>query len=221
MRAGRWHPLAVGPATAGQVRLSAPAATVPRWPVRVRLALLTSSRSRVAVSRWRSVAAPVAAPSATSPPAASPPATPVLPDRTRPTTPSGTLPVLSIATEHGLPIASKEDYLRAEFALDGDAFAGEIRGRGNSTWSMPKRPYRLKLTAKRAMLGMPSSKHWVLLADYADASLLRNELAFKLGQSTALAWTPRQRAVEVVLNGELQGVYTSRSRSAQIPRAWR
>ncbi len=72
---------------------------------------------------------------------------------------------------------------------------------------MPKRPYRLKLAAKRALLGMPSSKHWVLLADYADASLLRNELAFKLGQSTALAWTPRQRAVEVLLNGELLGVY--------------
>lgn len=206
VRPGTWHAIARAPGTTGALRLSAPAATIPRWPVRVRLALVRRSGARITTSRWRSLGTPVSAP-ASLPTTPQRPALPVVPDRDRPSQPSGTLPVLSVQTEHGLPVASREEYLDADFTLDGTAFAGEIRGRGNSTWTMPKRPYRIKLSAKRTLLGMPSSKHWVLLADYADASLLRNELAFKLGESTVLAWTPRQRAVEVVLNGEFLGVY--------------
>ena len=53
------------------------------------------------------------------------------------------------------PIVSRDDYLPAEMYLESNV-AGvaavngglEIRGRGNSTWSMPKKPYRLKLTDK-------------------------------------------------------------------------
>ena len=74
----------------------------------------------------------------------------------------------------------------------------QIRGRGNSTWGMPKKPYRLKLTDKQSLLGMPSSRDWVLLANYSDKTLLRNALALDLGAKLGMAWTPRSAFVESI-----------------------
>lgn len=121
------------------------------------------------------------------------------------------LPVLSITTTGAAPIVSKETYLTGEFnlAVDGDAVSGslEIRGRGNSTWDWVKKPYRLKLTNSTSLLGMPASKHWVLLANYADKTLIRNDLAFTFSNSIGMEYTPRARYVEVHVNGVPQGVY--------------
>jgi len=83
----------------------------------------------------------------------------------------------------------------------------QIRGRGNSTWGMPKKPYRLKLTDKQSLLGMPSSKDWVLLANYSDKTLLRNKLALELGAGIGMPWTPRTAFVELYLNNRYDGVY--------------
>src|SRR5690606_25699190 len=81
-------------------------------------------------------------------------------------------------------------------------------GRGNSTWGMPKKPYRIKLTDKAGLLGMPADKSWALIANYGDQSLLRNDIAFELSRRLELAYTPRQQYVELFLNGEYQGNYT-------------
>lgn len=123
------------------------------------------------------------------------------------------LPVVSISTG-GVPILDKVNYVTGMMKLDPnghdvDAYSGslEIRGRGNSTWSMPKKPYRLKLTTKSELLDMPSNRHWVLLANALDRSQLRNDTAFGLSELTDLDWTPRFQHVEVVLNGEYLGVY--------------
>jgi hypothetical protein len=125
------------------------------------------------------------------------------------------LPVLRITTDNGAPIVSKEVYITGQMSLV-SAVAGEaavngglqIRGRGNSTWDiMPKKPYRLKLTDKQSLLGMPSSKDWVLLANYSDKTLMRNALALELGTKLGLAWTPRSAYVELYVNGNYNGVY--------------
>lgn len=131
-----------------------------------------------------------------------------------------TLPVLSVDTADAAAVTSTETYLSGSYSLDPNgafdaagspysAVAGvmEIKGRGNSTWTAPKKPYRLKLAADTPLLGMPASKHWVLLANYYDHSLLRNETALYLGTRTGLAWTPRTRYVEVLLNGDYLGLY--------------
>lgn len=124
------------------------------------------------------------------------------------------LPVLKISTDNLAPIVSKDDYINAQMTLEsnvpGEAavVAGlQIRGRGNSTWGMPKKPYRLKLTVKQSLLGMPSSRDWVLLANYSDKTLMRNSLALELGAAIGMAWTPRWRSVEVYLNDRYDGVY--------------
>lgn len=125
------------------------------------------------------------------------------------------LPTVHISTDVD-SIVSKEDYvdghitittglLGEEILYEGDT---QIRGRGNSTWGMPKKPYRIKLTEKAALLGMPADKSWALIANYGDQSLLRNDIAFELSRRLEMAYTPQQQYVEVFLNDEYQGNYT-------------
>ena len=85
--------------------------------------------------------------------------------------------------------------------------SGSIRGRGNTTWSYPKKPYTLKLDKKAKMLDMPSDTRWVLLANWMDRTLLRNAVAFEIARQTSLAWTPRGEFVELVVNGRHVGNY--------------
>ncbi len=123
-----------------------------------------------------------------------------------------TLPVLDLNTDGSAPIVSKEDYIKGSFVLSGTGLTPasgtlEVRGRGNSTWAWPKKPYRLKLTTSTSLLGMPASKHWVLLANYADKTLMRNDIAFMFSNSVGLEYTVRNQYVELNLNGVYQGVY--------------
>ena len=83
-----------------------------------------------------------------------------------------------------------------------------IRGRGNSTWSFPKKPWKVKLKEKASLLGMPADKEWALLANYSDRTLMRNLVAMRLSEMCGFSWTPRMRSVEVYLNNKYQGVYT-------------
>ena len=53
----------------------------------------------------------------------------------------------------------------------------EFRGRGNSTWSMPKKPYRFKMAKKASLAGMPKAKTYALIANYIDCTLMGNAIA--------------------------------------------
>jgi len=85
----------------------------------------------------------------------------------------------------------------------------DIKGRGNTTWNdHPKKPYSLKFTNSISLQGMPSHRRWNLLANHADKTLLRTEVAFRLGGIfNNLAWTPRSEQVDVYLNDKYCGVY--------------
>lgn len=127
------------------------------------------------------------------------------------------LPILWIETEGREEIVSTEDYLNAHFRLVEDVCSpsagaiteadGHIRGRGNSTWNAPKRPYRLKFDEKVGFLGEAKDKSWVLLANYFDKTVLRNSTAFYLSEISNLDYTPRFHFVEVMLNGQYCGTY--------------
>ena len=135
---------------------------------------------------------------------------------------SGTLPVMFIETENNEPITSTETYINASYRLDNmgiddiepiatadSMFAMQIRGRGNYTWrDFEKKPYRIKLDKKAALLGMNKSKHFALLAHADDnMAFLRNTIGFELSRRIGLAYTPAQQPVEVVLNGDYIGLY--------------
>lgn len=82
-----------------------------------------------------------------------------------------------------------------------------IKGRGNSTWGMPKKPYNIKLDEKADLFGMGKNKKWSLIANYADPSLLRNCLAYLAAENAGVPYTPKFTPVDVYINGEYMGAY--------------
>ena len=85
----------------------------------------------------------------------------------------------------------------------------QIRGRGNSTWGLAKKPYRLKFNEKVRLLGpdRAKAKNWVLMANHADKTLLRNAVASSIGTALGQPFTPGARFVDVVLNDKYIGCY--------------
>ncbi len=124
------------------------------------------------------------------------------------------LPVIRIDTQARAAVLDKDTYVPGTLTLDPNgsddaAYSGaaQFKVRGNSTAVADKKPYKIKLDKKAPILGMESEKDWVLLANWYDRSNLRNHAAFAFGQATDLPWTPHDRFVEVVLNGEYRGIY--------------
>lgn len=125
------------------------------------------------------------------------------------------LPVVIINTPNAAPIVSKEEWtdeslmtiLNENLTID---FKGSlsVKGRGNSTWTFPKKPYALKLDTKSKILGMSKHKRFILLANFQDKTLIRNALAFDIARMTeGMDWAPNGRLVELIMNGEHRGNY--------------
>jgi hypothetical protein len=124
------------------------------------------------------------------------------------------LPVMKIDTQGQVITSTSEWVTGSNYALydiNGESISGstDIKGRGNTTWGMPKKPYSLKLSSKLPLLGMPAHKRWNLLANYSDKTLLRTEVAFQMGEilKDGLKWTPRSRHIQLYMNNEYRGVY--------------
>ena len=123
------------------------------------------------------------------------------------------LPKVYIDTPEGAAITSKTEWMAGstiriidEYGSETLAATTSIRGRGNSTWYNPKKPYALKLDSKAEVLGMPKHKRWVLLANWMDRTLMRNDVAYEIARRT-MEWAPRGKFVELYLNGKHQGNY--------------
>lgn len=125
------------------------------------------------------------------------------------------LPAVYVTTPQQTPILSKDDWVKdgimRVWKVDGvidDLGGTSVKGRGNSTWGFPKKPYAIKLDKKAEVLGMPKHKRWVLLANWIDRTLMRNHIAFTIAKNTeSLDWTPRGEFVELILNGKHLGNY--------------
>ena len=123
------------------------------------------------------------------------------------------IPHLYIITEGNADITSKNNYLQADIYIDGRNIYSDytgttrIKGRGNSTWGLPKKPYRLKLDSKASLLGLPAEKDWVLLANYLDGTDMLNAIAMKVGKLLNMPYTNNIIPVELTLNGTYKGLY--------------
>ncbi len=87
-----------------------------------------------------------------------------------------------------------------------------IEFRGSSSQGFPKKPYGFETwdvngnAIDSSLLGMPKESDWILSPSYSDKSLLNNYLTYDLARS--MGWyAPRGVFVELVINGEYQGVY--------------
>lgn len=87
-----------------------------------------------------------------------------------------------------------------------------IEIRGSSSQSFPKKQYSIELRDAAGegisvpLLGLPAEEDWVLFAPYNDKSLLRDVLAYKIGNDLG-RYAPRTRYCELVLNGNYEGIY--------------
>ena len=123
------------------------------------------------------------------------------------------LPVVYITGT--LPATKAQGYRDVEIAMQGngeyaESYSGacEIKIRGNSTANYVKKPWKLKLGSKANPygIGKKTNKHWVLLANYYDQSLVRTSLACKTADLFGAlhmdaVW------VDVVVNGAYHGNY--------------
>lgn len=123
------------------------------------------------------------------------------------------LPYIFIDVVDGSGITNKTDYKYAEVRIWNEAQDGgvlvkcNVKGRGNSTWITPKKPYRLKCVDKISPYSFPEDKNWVLLANHYDKTMARNALAYYISTLSNARYTPRTHFVELVLNSEHLGTY--------------
>lgn len=97
--------------------------------------------------------------------------------------------------------------VRGDGALDYQGTLKHIKGRGNATWNMDKKPYNIKLDESADLLGMGSAKGWCLLANYGDTSLLRNHVIYNLAEEAGIEFTMDSRSIDLYLNGTYNGTY--------------
>ncbi|MBR1497107.1 MAG: CotH kinase family protein [Oscillospiraceae bacterium] len=127
------------------------------------------------------------------------------------------LPTLYINTD-GSEI-TRENYIGASLTLvpnadyPKSAFADmeiTIKGRGNSSWGMPKKGYNFKFSKKQDLFGLGKDKKWSLIANYADKTLLRNWFSSELSEHVFQngGWQPSYIPVDFILNGNYVGTYT-------------
>lgn len=125
------------------------------------------------------------------------------------------LPMVFINTFDGRGITSKTIYVYARMTyMDEESHVTQwdtiqIRGRGNSTWNLAKKPYRIKFLTKQRLLGNDhaNAKSWTLIANAADKTLIRNAVTSAMGEFAGLSFNPAYKFVDLVLNNVYMGTY--------------
>ncbi len=129
---------------------------------------------------------------------------------------SENVPSLHITTESGSMAAvhaSKSHKEKADIVIfdNGeevvDAELEYIKGRGNSTWGLKKKPYNIKFESKTDLFGMGKAKKWSLLANYLDLSDMRNHIAYDLAERVGLLYTSKHISVDLYIDGDYYGNY--------------
>ena len=127
------------------------------------------------------------------------------------------LPSMYIITESGsLKTIHKDKKLKEKgsmilFDADGTCVYNgnlkHIKMRGNSSVRYQKKNYAIKLEEGSGLLGMGKAKKWVLLGNYLDKSLIRNQMVFDMARYAGMTYTPDCRQTAVYINHEYMGLY--------------
>lgn len=128
--------------------------------------------------------------------------------------PYSQIPRIVIETQNFRDIRNTEDLIPAQIQVYGkDSPSSEvknvfIRGRGNSSFSaMAQYSLKLEFADKESLLGMAPNKDWALISNYADRTLLKNLITYKLSTWLNSDYTPSCRFVEIFLNRQYMGAY--------------
>jgi CotH protein. len=123
------------------------------------------------------------------------------------------VPRIEIDVDGGRDITSRSTYRHAKFYLYGNGVYEDmedsvwIKGRGNSSWSWPKKPYRLKFDEKVSPFGLKKGKSWVLLSNYQTNSMMSNAIGMKAARLAGTKGANHIIPVDLYLNGQYRGSY--------------
>jgi CotH kinase protein len=139
----------------------------------------------------------------------------VLIDKVVPTAiePDAEIASITIQTTNNAAISTKTTYVEALLTITGiqkyESFNEKIgiKGRGNTTWDYPKKPYHIEFVKTKNMFDLGEDKDWVLIANYLDFNHLLNAAGLKVGADLGMAFTPKFKPVELIVNGSYQGLY--------------
>ena len=127
--------------------------------------------------------------------------------------PYADVPRMVIETEDFREIRDRKtefpSYLQiyGERAPESGVYSLTVRGRGNSSFMMPKYGLKLEFTDKVSLFGMPANRDWALIGNYGDKTHLRNFMMTRLSEWLGSRYTPRCRYVELYLNRKYMGLY--------------
>ena len=106
---------------------------------------------------------------------------------------------LTISTKNGV-LYDSGSYKKGESGMT-------FKIRGNTSGTSAKKPYKIKLQKKADLLcridKKYKNKNWVLIHD----ANYRNKVGFKVNELIGLQWTPAYEYVNVIINGNYQGIY--------------
>lgn len=129
------------------------------------------------------------------------------------------LSALYVNTNEGHAVDTRSRYFEGEFSMTASTKLPEcaavattknsiIKGRGNYSWSFPRKSFTLKLGKKTDLCGMGISSKWALISNDYDKTFMRNSLAGYVGSKLdGMAWTPKSKPVDLYLNGSYRGNY--------------
>ena len=98
-------------------------------------------------------------------------------------------------------------YMEPDGTVSYDGALDQLRGRGNASFRELKKPYQFKLHKKTALSGMSKGKTWVLLANFSDTSMIRNQVVLDMSREVGLRNALKCVQADVWINGLYQGLY--------------
>ena len=124
------------------------------------------------------------------------------------------LPVIYVNTDEAIG----DEYVGGTVAMQGNSqynmantefYFGDayLKLRGNSTRYRDKAPYKIKLATECNLFNMGASRHWVLLANDIDHTLIRNKLVYDFSGDIGADFAAESLNVVLILNNEYRGVY--------------
>lgn len=132
---------------------------------------------------------------------------------------SGSLPVIYISTENEEALDYDDMELSARFQLKEIYDSDSSEENDNKDYNLiltyydvfndiVKKSYNLNFDESVSLLNQSENRHYTLLSNFGSYhKWLGQELGFELSRNLGMSWTPRMIPVEVVLNGNYEGVY--------------
>lgn len=123
------------------------------------------------------------------------------------------IPRFVIETNSFAEINNKTNYIPAYLQIyEKDAPLGEpvklaIKGKGSSSFTMPKFSYKLEFEEKQSFFNMPENRDWDLISNFRDKTFLKNYLTYQLAGTLQDEYTPRCDFVELYINRTYLGLY--------------